>query len=156
GANGGKPASDPGTNQVPSGIWVQRFFLDVVDYADPKLPTLRPPVNIPGQLTGLSRGGALFYTVGPHYTDWQSTGAQFLDASAYDGVAAALVDSMPLSNTWPQPLLFSEPNLFLGRADSTGGTSQIETWTLSNSGKFSQLGLAKLGAAVNNLGMFGQ
>ena len=30
-----------------TGIWVQRYYLDVIDYADPLSPTVRPPVIMP-------------------------------------------------------------------------------------------------------------
>src|SRR5262249_29699797 len=123
------------TNQPPIGIWVQRYYLDVVDYADAKSPTLRAPVNIPGQLNGISMGGSLLYTVAPHWTNWVTDWAEWLDASAYDGVSAALVNSLPLPADWPHPLLIAGSNIFLGRPDTKAGTSQLETWTLDNSGK---------------------
>jgi hypothetical protein len=44
--------------------WRVRDFLDVVDYTDPASPTLRPAVNVPGQLAGLSAAGSMLYLLG--------------------------------------------------------------------------------------------
>jgi hypothetical protein len=143
------------TNLPPAGIWVTRYYLDVVDYADPKVPTLRKPINIPGQLNGISHGGALLYTVAPHWTNWVTDWNEWLDASAYDGVSASLVDSLPLPKDWPHPLLVSGDTIFLSRPDNVANTSQLETWTLPDSGKFTQIGTAKLGSVTSTLAAFG-
>jgi hypothetical protein len=144
------------TNVVPVGVWVQRYYLDVVDYADPKLPTMRTPVNIPGQLNGLSHDGALIYTVGAHWKDWNTDWAEWLDASAYDGVAASLVDSLPLPNDWPHPLLVSEATIYLGRPNSGAETGELETWRLAETGKFTKTASVKLGSAASVMAQFGK
>src|SRR5205823_4466060 len=115
--------SDPTvTNAVPVGTWVSRSYLDVVDYADARNPLVRQPVNIPGTLNGISHQGAVLYTVGTHWTTNQVMAwTQFLDASAYDGVSAHLIDSLALPNTSPLPLLVVETNLFIGHPDYTNG-----------------------------------
>jgi hypothetical protein len=88
----------------------------VIDYDDSANPTLRKPVNIPGALQGLSKNGELLYTVGAHWddktftTDW----SEWLDASAYDGVSASLVDSLSLSQSWPHPVLVDGNAIFIG------------------------------------------
>jgi hypothetical protein len=144
------------TNVPPVGIWVSRYYLDVVDYADPATPTVRKPVNIPGTLKGLSHNGAVLYTTGPHWdangnTDW----SQYLDACAYDGVQAALITSLKLPTTWPQPLLIENGAVMLGRADDTGATGSLETWRLAEMGQFLQAGAVKLSAPAQYLAGFG-
>ncbi|HMJ65744.1 MAG TPA: beta-propeller domain-containing protein, partial [Candidatus Binatia bacterium] len=140
------------TNIYPAGAWVQRNFLDVVDYADAKNPTVRQPVNISGELQGISHQGALLYTVssewhwetnssGSRYTQW----TQKLDALAYDGVAAHLVDSLALASSWPRPIDVVGNNVFLGRSGYDYSTTNryphyLEVWTVPNTGKFTQLG----------------
>ena len=149
-----------GTNQPPIGTWVQRYYLDVVDYADAANPTVRKPVNIPGTLRGLSHGGAVIYTVGAHWdpktftTDW----SEWLDASAYDGVAASLIDSISLGQTWPHPVLVSDKNIFIGRAAADDkGTNTLEVLTLADTGKFLSVTPAplQLSLAAQNLYAFG-
>jgi hypothetical protein len=151
-----KATGQPITNQPPVGIWVERYYLDVVDYADPKSPTLRNPVNIPGELNGIAKSGALLYTVGTHWTNWLTDWNQWLDASAYDGVSAALVDSLALSTNWPHPLLVSDPNVFISSPDSTSTSSSLETWTIPDTGKFTRLGSVQLGSVTSALVGFGQ
>jgi hypothetical protein len=138
----------------------QRAFLDVVDFADAPHPTVRPPVSLPGTLQGISHGGALLYTIGFHRTSTNFyEGAEALDASAYDGVFAHLVDSLSLSNNWLHPALVSGTNVFLGcaptyySADSTLPPT-LETWTLSSAGRFTKLGSVALPAAASDLVAF--
>ncbi len=138
----------------------QRSFLDVVDYADASHPTVRPPVNIPGALRGISHNGELLYTVGFHRasTNWNE-GAEALDASAYDGVSAYLVNSLALSNVSPHPVSMSGTNVFLGRAQTLSSTTNLvpptlETWTLSSAGNFTKLGSVTLPDAASDLVSF--
>ena len=146
------PDGSTTTNIPPVGIWVTRYYLDVVDYADPLNPTVRKPVNIPGALQGLSHGGALLYTTGPHWdTAWTTDWTEYLDASAYDGVAVSLVTSRKLANSWPRPLLVQGPTIWLGN----GTTSELEAWAVNNSGQFAQLGATKLALPAQNLAAFG-
>lgn len=150
------------TNVVYFDWWptrYQRSYLDVVDYADAQQPTVRPPVNIPGTLQGISHHGELLYTVGFHRasTNWND-GMEALDASAYDGVAAYLVDSLSLSNVSPHPILVSGTNIFLGRAQAFSTTNLVsptfETWTLSSGGDFTKLGSVTLAGAASDLVSF--
>lgn len=143
------------TNEVPVGIWVTRYYLDVIDYGDPKVPTVRSPVNIPGQLQGISHGGALLYTVAPHWTNWVTDWADWLDASAYDGVSASLVDSLPMPKDWPHPLVVNGSTVFLSRPDSAASTSRLESWTLADNGKFTQVGAVEVGSVSSTLMPFG-
>ena len=129
---------DKVTNQPPVGVWVQRYYLDVVDFADAKNPTVRPAVNIPGQLNGVARQGALLYTIAPHWINWTTDWNEWLDVSAYDGVAAALVTSLALPKDWPHPSSVNESTVYLARPDTTANTSTLETWQLSDSGVFTR------------------
>ena len=152
GSNGVKADGTIETNAPPVGYWVTRYYMDVVDYADPANPTQRDPVNIPGALQGVAYDGALLYTSAPHwdskgYTDWTS----YLDASAYDGVSASLVASMALPNSWPAPLLVVGNDVLLG----TGTNSTLDTWTVDTSRQFARLGSVKLDASAQTLARFG-
>jgi hypothetical protein len=139
----------------PQGLWVQRSCLDVIDYADPLSPTVRDPVNIPGTLHGLSHGGDLLFTVGIHWTNQLSDWTEWLDSSAYDGVAAHLVASLVLPGGWPHPLLVVNTNVYIGRpGDSvTSNTipAKLETWSLPDSGIFTSYGSLKLAMPASTL-----
>jgi hypothetical protein len=150
------------TDGTRSGTWIQRYYLDVIDFADPSLPAPRAPVNIPGQLQGLSRQGALLYTVGYHFdpVDGSSDWTEFLDASAYDGVAAYLVDSHALPAVWPHPLVVDEANIFLGApgADyysTNAEPNYLEVWTLTDQGRFTRLNRVRLANPAGQLGVYG-
>jgi hypothetical protein len=150
GGTGGNPS-----NTVP-GCWVQRFYLDVIDYIDPLTPTVRKPVNIPGTLSGLSGAGELLYTTGVHATNAITDWRQWLDASAYDGVAAHLVASLALPDAWPHPLLVADTNVFLGRpgynySNTNLVAHQLEAWTLQASGSFGLLGKVTLPLPASTL-----
>jgi hypothetical protein len=125
------------------GLWTQSSYLDVIDYADPLSPTLRDPVNVPGALKAMANQGELLYTDGQHWDTNQSPDwHEWLDASAYDGVTAHLVASLPLPDSWPHPLLVSGTNIFVARpgySASTTNTSTptIETWNLMDTAEFS-------------------
>jgi hypothetical protein len=152
---GTTPDGTKDTNDPPAGVWETKYFLDVVDYADVVNPTVRQPVNIPGQLQGLARNGALLYTMGYHWdekgnTDW----TQYLDASGYDGVSAYLVDSIHLTNNWPSPVVAQDGTLFLAQSsDSNPGA--LQAWAVSVAGKFTLVGKTPLSAYPSNFKIFG-
>jgi hypothetical protein len=137
---GSKGASPPSPDQP---WWIEENYLAVVDYTDPLNPTPRPPANIPSPLAGVSPDGSIVYTEGPHlnalnYFDWSQS---YLDASAYDGVSAHLIDSIPFSPNWPDAWLVSGTNVLISRSGysytSTNVTpNAIELWNLSPAGKF--------------------
>jgi hypothetical protein len=126
------------TNAPPAWMWIQRSFLNVVDYEDPTDPTIRRPLEIPGPLIGLSHAGALLYTAGARWKpdeDWSYDPTVWLTASAYDGAAVRRVDSMELPNNWPQPLLARDGDIFLGRTGmAPHEPHSLEWWRLSNQG----------------------
>ncbi len=141
----------------PVGIWVTKHYLDVVDYSDPTTPTARPLVNLPGRLIAVSSDASLVYTLGPHWDEkWQSDGAEYLDASAYDGVAVALVNSMKMPADWPQAVTVSNGSVFLARrTSSTAATGVVETWKLGASGAFEKLGELGIDVAAQALQVTG-
>ena len=147
------------TNIVPWGTWVGRDYLDVVDYADPRNPVIRKPVNISGALKGLSHNGALLYAVGTrlNLTSYEYAG-QYLDALAYDGVTAHLVTSLSLSNTWAPPVVVAGGNIFLGDPGYTSGTNAVapslQAWTLTDEGKFERMGVVTTTAPISKMMVF--
>ncbi len=149
-------SGDQDTNAPPVDYWVQRSYLDVVDYADAANPTVRKPVNIPGSLTGVARAGELLYTVGLHWTNptnWWYDGTEYLDA--YDGVEAHLIDSLKLSSLWPHPVLALADNVFIGHpAETNTAKNLLEAWTILNDGKFTRLSKTELSGAAQNLANF--
>jgi len=123
-------------------------YLDVVDYSDPAAPTLRPAVGIPGQLAGLSADGTVLYLLGtaiPTLGIYYPIDYEGLNACAYDGVGAYLIDSLPLPRTWPRPVLVDSGTVYLGRAAAAGKTNNaLEAWRLSDQGQFGRRALAPL------------
>ncbi len=150
----------PGPTPTNSGHWVYRSFLDAVDFADSGAPLVRDPVNIPNVLAGVANSGALLFTIGSHWnTDPNNSWHDYLDASAYDGVAAHLVDSLPLPAQWPHPALVLGTNVLVGNPGTSGSTNPvpptIETWAVSSGGKFVRLGSAGVRGPASDLAAFG-
>jgi len=66
------------------------------------------------------------------------------------------VDSLALPSAWPQPLLVLGEDIFIGHAASdywstNAGPSYVETWSLPDTGKFTQLGRAVVSAPASLL-----
>jgi len=154
--------SEVDPDPAPVGTWVLQHFLDVVDFSQPKEPVVRPPAGIPGRLTGLSRQGALIYTVGPRWNqDWTSDYTDYLTAGAYDGAAVYPVDSMALPQQWPHPVQVVDEAIFIGQpgvGDNTGVSwdkaPAVEAWTLPDSGQLTLLGRTELDLPPNVLAEF--
>jgi hypothetical protein len=145
------------TNQPPDWIWVQRTFLDVIDYGDPAEPVVRRPIETPGGLAGVTANGAVIYTVGARWQpepDWSNDSREWLDASAYDGVSLHLMDSLELPMDWPRPLLVEGDVILLGRADREGA-GVLETWALGGDGKWARAAALKIERAAQVLASFG-
>ena len=143
------------TNAWPITTWMEHHYLDIVDYALPSNPTVRPPISISGALQGGSHHGALLYTLSRHSAaETRNEGGQWLDALAYDGVEAHLVDSLALPDA--SPVLVRDVTIFVGRsAPDTNSTPQLETWTLADTGKFAKLCGLTLSLPAQNLAAFG-
>lgn len=125
------------TNDPPPGSWVQRYYLDVIDFRDPAEPLVRPPVNVPGSLLGLHRGGEVVYTRGYNGNPYEYTAAEQIAALSYDGISAHLITALKLEQAWPSPAISDSGMIYLGSpATGTNTNSVIQTWTLSNEGKF--------------------
>lgn len=136
-----------GTNQTF--IFVTKYFLDVIDYADAVNPVVRRPVNIPGSLQGASHQGGVIYTVGNHFdADGRTVGSEWLDASAYDGVSAYLVDSISLTN-WPHPVKVNGPDVFVG------SPTALERWQLSAEGELKKLSTTDTKSPVYDFAFYG-
>ncbi len=146
----------------PGGSWIAKSYLDVVDYADPSQPLVRRPVNIPGKLNGVSADGALLFTVGARATKLDANGAwtEYLDASAYDGVTAHLIDSLTLPFAWPHPVLVSSGNIYIGWPDYGANTPataahSVQAWSVSDAGKFTRLSRTPISNPANSIAAFG-
>jgi len=153
--------TDPPDPPDPVGTWVQRSYLDVVDYgASPAAPVVRDPVNIPGQLEGISHSGAMLYTRRQPWDPVTNTYSQeTIEASAYDGTQAFLVAALPLPASWPHPTWIDRGVILLGRpaeaADTGVPPGSLEAWALSDSREFALLGKIGLGLPASSLGAFG-
>jgi hypothetical protein len=98
--------------------------------------------------------------VGTHWASNSTTydWTEYLDASAYDGVAAHLVDSLSLGD-WPHPVLVVDEHVLIGRSVSGQQATNpplytLETWTLADTGKFSRLGSVSLANPAQTLASF--
>ncbi|MCX6891981.1 MAG: hypothetical protein NTX51_10710, partial [Verrucomicrobia bacterium] len=80
-----------------------------------------------------------------------------LNACAYDGVGAYLVNSLPLPQTWPRPVLVNSGTVYIGRAAMAGRTNNtLEAWTLSTAGRFGRQAVAPLAQPASALAVFGK
>lgn len=156
----GEVPREPGKEILPPGYYVTKHYLDVVDYADPALPTVRKPVDLPGQLRGISHGGSLLYTVGPRFSaDGQTDWTDHLDALAYDGLEAARVASMKQSSAWPRDLAVEGPNILIGQPPTDTTPARVEAWTLeligAGAGNFVKRSGVELATPAQDLHTFG-
>ncbi|MBM3822787.1 MAG: hypothetical protein FJ404_07880 [Verrucomicrobia bacterium] len=139
----------------PMGTWITRYFLDVVDFADPAIPTVRKPVNIPGELRGLSHQGEVIYTAAPVWdpvtltTDWK----EYIQASAYDGVSARLIDAVPLPESWPRESRVQEGRVLISKPGDKASSAKIEVWKLGGAGKFELRSVANLSGNADGLAL---
>lgn len=145
------------TNTPPVGIYVTKYYLDVVDYADPFNPTARKPVNLPAPLAGISHQGALLYTKGPRWDDqWKSDGTDYLAASAYDGVQVSLVDAVQVSGnagTAGQALTLGEGTVLVpvNQYNTNPATALVQAWKLDANGKLANLANRQLSAPISSM-----
>ena len=99
-----------------------------------------------------TRQSAKLFTLGWHVWD-ETNSEQSLDASTYNGVSVALLDTVPLAGS-SNPAVADGGTIFIGKAtdDSRGA---IETWTLSGDGWLTFLGSTAFASAPWNLRAFG-
>ncbi len=154
-----KPILEPqpdGTTEIVQpvfGVWVQRYYLSVIDYADPASPQLRKPVNIPGQLVGLGFGGSVLYTTGNQWDAKNTTdGSEWLVASSYDGTQAQWITSHALPREWPHPVSVKGDVVFIGKpGDGKTTKPTLETYVLNGAGVFALLNQLPLPTSVQAL-----
>ena len=130
------------------GIWVTQYFLEVVDFADPFEPTERLPVSVPGSLVGALYDGSVVLTDGVHYDENGKTdGVRWLDASAYDGVSAFLLESWELSETFgsPQPV---DGGVAVGVWDREAEEREIIALGVDTQGAFTELSSTEVGESA--------
>ena len=135
--------------------WAEGWFLDVIDFSLPAAPVVRDPVSIPTTLIGVSNAttlSAILFTVGWHIQD-QSNAGQFLDACAYDGALATLLDSAAFAG-WSTPAVLDGGNVFVGQSSDNSGGS-ITRWTLGADNKLSVLASIALGSGPWSVRAFG-
>jgi hypothetical protein len=140
------------TNDPPPGAWVTRYYLDVIDYSDPREPLVRKPVNIPGSLIGLHRNGEVVYTQGADFRYYYYSGDETIAASSYDGVNAHLIASLVLNQPYPRPVLADSGYLYIGKGATTNDTNvTVQVWTLSNAARFEQVSSETLDSAAQQI-----
>jgi alpha-tubulin suppressor-like RCC1 family protein len=146
------PLSITVTNEQPIYTSRQLSYLDVVDFTAPANPVVRAPITIPGALQGVSHQGAVVYLLGPGLNKAADDGREWLHACAYDGVACYLVDSHPLPEQWPHPLLVNAPDIFVARPEVEKVAARgLEVWRLSDAGKFTKINDEALASNASTL-----
>ena len=98
----------------------------------------------------------MLYTVAQRPATAEGTDSgEWLDATAYDGVEAHLVDSLELPVLWPHPVLVNGATVYLGRpAAGTNSASQLEAWTLPDTGRFAKLAETILSQPAQSIAAF--
>ncbi|HEV8541695.1 MAG TPA: beta-propeller domain-containing protein [Verrucomicrobiae bacterium] len=125
------------TNDPPPGVWVQRYYLDVVDFNDPTDPLVRQPVNVPGSLIGIDHGGEVLFTRGYDVApDLVYTGNESVASLSYDGVEAHFVSTLPITNNWPRPTIVNNGYVYFGNSGPNGTNGTLEVWGLDERGQF--------------------
>jgi hypothetical protein len=139
------------TNDPPPGVWVQRHYLDVIDYTEPTEPIVRKPVNIPGKLIGLDRGGEVIFT---RAYDLQFS-SESISAASYDGVQSRLIDSFKAGENWPRPSISAKGFIYLGVAGTNSTSGRLESWRLNEAGKFEIANTQSFNQPIQEFASFG-
>lgn len=165
--DGSEPRADEGewrrvTNSYPVLRWWSRHELDVTDFSgDPARPGQRPPASLPGELAGVSHQGALLYTVATRTPDEKSPARVILEALAYDGLAAHLVDGLEIADhSLGQTHVLSihaEAGLaYVARGGWQADARQrLEVWHIDGEGRWTAGSTQPLPAAPGELRRFG-
>lgn len=147
------------TNSYPVLRWWSRHELDVVDYSGgPVAPVVRPPVAVGGELRGVSHEGAMLYTTADRQEAEDQPQKTWLEALAYDGVAAFRVDALPLadsaiSETYAVASL--GPDLFVARGGwDAKAVQRLETWRVSAAGRWEMTSTTPLPVAPGELRIY--
>ncbi len=139
--------------------WYSRHLLGHVDLSNPAAPVAGELVKLPGTfehaLGTPARGTVLFTTTQRYFQEadnnWRS---EFrVQALAFDGVQAFLIEELVVPDWSYGPKIFHERFLVLGSTDysTAGGTTALTIHEWLNSGSFGELQTLQLNSPVNNL-----
>jgi hypothetical protein len=134
--------------------WIERSYLDIVDFSDAAHPQARDAVEISGSIVGLSHQGNVIYTIGQNSDENGYVLNEQLDALAYDGTNIFYINSLPFSQNWSHPALSDGENLFVADVKNQNGEGFLGVWTLEDSGEFRRLGHVTLSAPADELSFF--
>jgi hypothetical protein len=130
------------------GSWVTSHTLHVLDAADASEPVLRDPVPLPGELQGVSHGGAVVYCR-VESSDAKGLTSVGLQALGYDGVKTRRIAERALPDLGAYPVsVLADGRIAVA---SQQGVS-LETWALDSGGALGTVAPAvKLGFTVTRL-----
>ena len=140
--------------------WMARHWLGQIDLSNALKPQRLPLVEIPGTFENVidngSGGVVLFSSVYKGYYDkevWRS--AFRVQASAFDGVTAYLIDELVDEDSNYGPKLFEDEFVILGRTEYTEGKSltELSTYEWLNSGSFFEHQAVNHEGAIYRLGV---
>lgn len=145
----------PATNDLPwwemQGSWVTDHSLRVLDAADASEPVLRDPVPLPGQLQGVTHGGAVIHCR-VETSDAKGLTSVALQSLGYDGIAARRIAERELPELGARPLAVLPDGRI---AVTVASGAALETWALDASGALVTVAPAfKLGASVTQFFAF--
>lgn len=128
------------------GSWVTDHTLRVLDVDDPSEPVLRDPVALPGQLQGVSHGGAVLHCR-VESSDSKGVTAVSLQALGYDGVKARRITERELPDLGAYPVaVLDDGRIAVGVRQGAA----LETWALDSEGILKTVAPAvTLGFTVN-------
>jgi hypothetical protein len=143
----------PVTNYYPVYRTFEDHLLQVVDFGDAEIPTLRRSVKLPAPLLGISHGGQILYTAGPNYdTNGTPSASSYLTAMAYDGVDLFLLGSVPIDTQSRQLILNN--HVYVLKSVLLPSESQLQEWEVGSDGKLSMTGALSLPSAPLDLRHF--
>jgi len=140
--------------------WVTSHRLGQLDLGNPAKPVSRDLVEIPGtfeQITDNSGGGLFIITSKYQYlNDGEGRRTDFrVQASAFDGIQAYLVDELVEEDYRYGPKLFSGPYVLLSETDYQGETyaTRLKTYEWLQTGSFQFHHSLVFSGALYNLGL---
>lgn len=140
--------------------WMARHWLGQVDMSEPTAPQKRPLVEVPGTFQNVidngSGGVVLFSSLYKNFYEnevWRNT--YNIQASAFDGVTAYLIDELVDEDSNYGPRLFEEEFIVLGRTEYADGNSSTEltTYEWLSSGSFFEHASVSHSGAIYRLGV---
>lgn len=142
--------------------WLSQHWVGHLDLVDPEVPVMRQLVKIPGVFEhawlGSNSGVVLFTSAFRSYLEdekWLSE--QSIQALAYDGVQAYLLDELVSQTTYYGPKLFEDEFILLGEVDygDNDVTTELTTYEWLGSGRFQKHQSEQVPGAVYRLGVVG-